>query len=143
MPDLEKEIEKRRTFAIISHPDAGKTTLTEKFLLYGGAINLAGSVKGKATARHAVSDWMEIAETNEMPVGIYVTRVIVDSPAYEAGLKAGDIIVASGENDLTTTQKLQSFLENYSTGDVITIQAYRSGQDEYVEMEFEVTLGAR
>ena len=53
--DLRKEIEKRRTFAIISHPDAGKTTLTEKFLLYGGAINLAGSVKGKATARHAVS----------------------------------------------------------------------------------------
>ena len=60
MADLRKEIEKRRTFAIISHPDAGKTTLTEKFLLYGGAINLAGSVKGKATARHAVSDWMEI-----------------------------------------------------------------------------------
>ena len=54
------EINKRRTFAIISHPDAGKTTLTEKFLLYGGAINMAGSVKGKATARHAVSDWMEI-----------------------------------------------------------------------------------
>jgi peptide chain release factor 3 len=54
------EITRRRTFAIISHPDAGKTTLTEKFLLYGGAINLAGSVKGKATARHAVSDWMEI-----------------------------------------------------------------------------------
>ena len=46
MSDLRKEIEKRRTFAIISHPDAGKTTLTEKFLLYGGAINLAGSVKG-------------------------------------------------------------------------------------------------
>ena len=54
------EIRKRRTFAIISHPDAGKTTLTEKLLLYGGAINLAGSVKGKRTARHAVSDWMEI-----------------------------------------------------------------------------------
>ena len=50
MPDYTKEIERRRTFAIISHPDAGKTTLTEKFLLYGGAINLAGSVKGKATA---------------------------------------------------------------------------------------------
>ena len=49
------EIKKRRTFAIISHPDAGKTTLTEKFLLYGGAINQAGSVKGKATAKHAVS----------------------------------------------------------------------------------------
>ena len=50
MSKYTKEIEKRRTFAIISHPDAGKTTLTEKFLLYGGAINLAGSVKGKATA---------------------------------------------------------------------------------------------
>lgn len=60
MTDYTNEIQKRRTFAIISHPDAGKTTLTEKFLLYGGAINLAGSVKGKATARHAVSDWMEI-----------------------------------------------------------------------------------
>ena len=54
--DLQREIERRRTFAIISHPDAGKTTLTEKLLLYGGAIQLAGSVKGKATARHAVSD---------------------------------------------------------------------------------------
>ena len=54
MSKYANEIEKRRTFAIISHPDAGKTTLTEKFLLYGGAINLAGSVKGKATARHAV-----------------------------------------------------------------------------------------
>ena len=60
MGNYDKEINRRRTFAIISHPDAGKTTLTEKFLLYGGAINLAGSVKGKATARHAVSDWMEI-----------------------------------------------------------------------------------
>lgn len=60
MDNLRQEIEKRRTFAIISHPDAGKTTLTEKFLLYGGAINQAGSVKGKATAKHAVSDWMEI-----------------------------------------------------------------------------------
>ncbi len=73
MEDLKKEIEKRRTFAIISHPDAGKTTLTEKFLLYGGAINLAGSVKGKATARHAVSDWMEI----EKQRGISVTSSVL------------------------------------------------------------------
>ena len=55
--EVKNQIKKRRTFAIISHPDAGKTTLTEKFLLYGGAINQAGSVKGKATAKHAVSDW--------------------------------------------------------------------------------------
>ena len=73
MADLRQEIEKRRTFAIISHPDAGKTTLTEKFLLYGGAINLAGSVKGKATARHAVSDWMEI----EKQRGISVTSSVL------------------------------------------------------------------
>ena len=60
MSNYTEEINRRRTFAIISHPDAGKTTLTEKFLLYGGAINLAGSVKGKATARHAVSDWLQL-----------------------------------------------------------------------------------
>ncbi len=71
--DYSNEIKKRRTFAIISHPDAGKTTLTEKFLLYGGAINLAGSVKGKATARHAVSDWMEI----EKERGISVTSSVL------------------------------------------------------------------
>ena len=67
------EIKKRRTFAIISHPDAGKTTLTEKFLLYGGAINLAGSVKGKKTGKHAVSDWMEI----EKERGISVTSSVM------------------------------------------------------------------
>ena len=70
---IREEIEKRRTFAIISHPDAGKTTLTEKFLLYGGAINLAGSVKGRKTARHAVSDWMEI----EKERGISVTSSVL------------------------------------------------------------------
>lgn len=71
--DTIKEIERRRTFAIISHPDAGKTTLTEKLLLYGGAINLAGSVKGKKTAKHAVSDWMEI----EKERGISVTSSVM------------------------------------------------------------------
>ena len=71
--DMKQEIERRRTFAIISHPDAGKTTLTEKFLLYGGAIQLAGSVKGKATARHAVSDWMEL----EKQRGISITSSVM------------------------------------------------------------------
>ena len=73
MSNIKDEINRRRTFAIISHPDAGNTTLTEKFLLYGGAINLAGSVKGKATARHAVSDWMEI----EKERGISVTSSVL------------------------------------------------------------------
>ena len=71
--DTKWEIQRRRTFAIISHPDAGKTTLTEKFLLYGGAIQLAGSVKGKATARHAVSDWMEL----EKQRGISITSSVM------------------------------------------------------------------
>ena len=53
-----QEVNKRRTFAIISHPDAGKTTITEKVLLYGNAIQTAGSVKGKGSAAHAKSDWM-------------------------------------------------------------------------------------
>ena len=53
LSNITEEIKKRRTFAIISHPDAGKTTLTEKFLLYGGAINLAGTVKGRKAAKHA------------------------------------------------------------------------------------------
>jgi len=67
--ELGQEVERRRTFAIISHPDAGKTTLTEKLLLYGGAIHLAGSVKSRRAARHATSDWMEM----ERERGISVT----------------------------------------------------------------------
>ncbi len=68
-----EEILRRRTFAIISHPDAGKTTLTEKFLLYGGAIQQAGMVKGKKNNKHAVSDWMEI----EKQRGISVTSSVM------------------------------------------------------------------
>ena len=73
MPTLREEISRRRTFAIISHPDAGKTTLTEKFLLYGGAIAQAGAVKGKKNSRAAVSDWMEI----EKQRGISVTSSVL------------------------------------------------------------------
>ena len=70
---LEHEIGRRRTFAIISHPDAGKTTLTEKLLLFGGAIHLAGSVKGRRAARHATSDWMEM----EKERGISITASVL------------------------------------------------------------------
>ena len=73
MSTLKEEISRRRTFAIISHPDAGKTTLTEKFLLYGGAIAQAGAVKGKKNSRAAVSDWMEI----EKQRGISVTSSVM------------------------------------------------------------------
>ena len=73
MSNLTEEINRRRTFAIISHPDAGKTTLTEKFLLYGGAIAQAGVVKGKKNSRAATSDWMEI----EKQRGISVTSSVM------------------------------------------------------------------
>jgi len=69
----QKEIERRRTFGIISHPDAGKTTLTEKLLLFGGAIQLAGTVKARKATRHATSDWMAI----EKERGISVTTSVM------------------------------------------------------------------
>ncbi|WP_454193725.1 peptide chain release factor 3 [Paenibacillus sp. Marseille-Q7038] len=70
---IQKEVDKRRTFAIISHPDAGKTTLTEKLLLFGGAIRLAGTVKARKASKHATSDWMEI----EKQRGISVTSSVM------------------------------------------------------------------
>jgi peptide chain release factor 3 len=73
---ITENIEKRRTFAIISHPDAGKTTLTEKLLLFGGAIQMAGTVKGRKATRHATSDWMRL----EQQRGISVTSSVMQFP---------------------------------------------------------------
>jgi peptide chain release factor 3 len=72
--ELDREVSRRRTFAIISHPDAGKTTLTEKLLLYAGAIELAGAVRGRAGRRHATSDWMEL----EQERGISITSAALE-----------------------------------------------------------------
>ena len=72
--ELEREVSRRRTFAIISHPDAGKTTLTEKLLLYAGAIELAGAVRGRKARRHATSDWMEL----EQERGISITSAALE-----------------------------------------------------------------
>jgi peptide chain release factor 3 len=74
--EITKQINKRRTFAIISHPDAGKTTLTEKLLLFGGAIQMAGTVKGRKATRHATSDWMRL----EQQRGISVTSSVMQFP---------------------------------------------------------------
>ncbi len=76
MNDIAREVERRRTFAIISHPDAGKTTLTEQLLLFGGAIKLAGTVKGRKASRHATSDWMAL----EQQRGISVTSSVMQFP---------------------------------------------------------------
>ena len=73
MANLQIELNKRRTFAIISHPDAGKTTITEKLLLFGGAIQVAGTVKSRKSDRHATSDWMEM----EKERGISVTSSVM------------------------------------------------------------------
>ena len=91
MSHFTSEIARRRTFAIISHPDAGKTTLTEKLLLFGGAIQLAGTVKGRKASRHATSDWMELEKQRGISVTTsvmqfhYRDRVInlLDTPGHE------------------------------------------------------------
>ena len=94
MASMREEIGSRRTFAIISHPDAGKTTLTEKLLLYGGAIQQAGSVKGKQSARHAVSDWMEI----EKQRGISVTSSVLQ---FRYAGKCVNILDTPGHQDFS------------------------------------------
>ena len=89
--ELETAISRRRTFAIISHPDAGKTTLTEKLLLYGGAIHLAGSVKARRAARHATSDWMKLEQERGISVTSSVMQFeyeghvvnLLDTPGHE------------------------------------------------------------
>lgn len=91
MSQLNDEISKRRTFAIISHPDAGKTTLTEKLLLFGGAIQMAGTVKGRKSTRHATSDWMEMEKQRGISVTTSVMQFLhnnrimnlLDTPGHE------------------------------------------------------------
>lgn len=80
MSQYDQEVARRRTFAIISHPDAGKTTLTEKLLLYGGAIKLAGTVKGRKATRHATSDWMAL----EKQRGISITSSVMQFPYHDS-----------------------------------------------------------
>ncbi len=89
--DLVRDVSKRRTFAIISHPDAGKTTLTEKLLLYGGAIQMAGTVKSRKSRRHATSDWMEVEKQRGISVTSSVMQFdyaghtinLLDTPGHE------------------------------------------------------------
>ncbi|MDR2614345.1 MAG: peptide chain release factor 3 [Candidatus Accumulibacter sp.] len=90
-PGLLRDVAKRRTFAIVSHPDAGKTTLTEKLLLFGGAIQLAGTVKSRKSARHATSDWMEVEKQRGISVTSSVMQFeyqghtvnLLDTPGHE------------------------------------------------------------
>ncbi|CAN5477023.1 peptide chain release factor 3 [soil metagenome] len=120
----EEEIARRRTFAIISHPDAGKTTLTEKFLLYGGAVQLAGTVKGKKAARAATSDWMEMERKRGISVSSTVLQFdyagfkinLLDTPGHEdfsedtyrvlTAVDAAVMVIDAGKGIETQTRKL-------------------------------------
>ena len=93
-PQLQREIAKRRTFAIISHPDAGKTTITEKLLLIGGAIQMAGTVKARKAARYATSDWMELERQRGISVTTSVMRIDYDDFAL-------NLLDTPGHNDFS------------------------------------------
>ena len=91
MSELTSQVQRRRTFAIISHPDAGKTTLTEKLLLFSGAIQIAGSVKARKASRHATSDWMEIEKQRGISISSSVLQFeyagsqinLLDTPGHK------------------------------------------------------------
>ncbi|MFK7851081.1 MAG: peptide chain release factor 3 [Akkermansiaceae bacterium] len=123
-PTLEKEVARRRSFAIISHPDAGKTTLTEKFLLYGGALNLAGSVTAKKNQRSTTSDWMEMEKKRGISVSSTVLQFeykdcvvnILDTPGHKdfsedtyrvlTAVDAAVMVVDAGKGIEAQTRKL-------------------------------------
>jgi len=124
---IEREVARRRTFAIISHPDAGKTTLTEKVLLYAGAIELAGAVRGRHSRRHATSDWMEL----EQQRGISITSAALE---FELQGRRMSLIDTPGHDDFSedTYRALMA-----ADGVVMVIDA-ASGVEEQTRKLFEV-----
>src|SRR5512139_3999864 len=124
MASIEREIARRRTFAIISHPDAGKTTLTEKFLLYGGAVQLAGSVTARRHQRASTSDWMELERQRGISVSSTVLQFeyrdycvnLLDTPGHQdfsedtyrvlMAVDAAVMVIDAGKGIETQTRKL-------------------------------------
>jgi peptide chain release factor 3 len=124
---LEQQVRRRRTFAIISHPDAGKTTLTEKLLLYGGAIHLAGSVKARRAARHATSDWMQM----EQERGISVTSSVL---AFEYEGKQVNLLDTPGHADFSE----DTYRTLIAADSAVMLLDNRKGVEERTRQLFEV-----
>jgi peptide chain release factor 3 len=127
MSSLSEEVRRRRTFAIISHPDAGKTTLTEKLLLYGGAIHLAGSVKARRTARHATSDWMAM----EQERGISVTSSVLQ---FEYGGRKINLLDTPGHQDFSE----DTYRTLMAADSAVMLLDNRKGVEEQTRKLFEV-----
>lgn len=127
MSRLREEVRRRRTFAIISHPDAGKTTLTEKLLLYGGAIHLAGSVKARRTARHATSDWMKM----EQERGISVTSSVLQ---FEYAGKQVNLLDTPGHADFSE----DTYRTLTAADSAVMLLDNRRGVEERTRQLFEV-----
>ena len=162
---MNPEIERRRTFAIISHPDAGKTTLTEKFLLFGGQIQVAGAVKSNKIRKTATSDWMEIEKQRGISVSTSVMEFdykdykvnILDTPGHQdfaedtfRTLTAVDscIIVVDGAKGVETqTRKLMEVCRMRNTPVIIFVNKMdREGRDPFDlldELEQELQIGVR
>jgi peptide chain release factor 3 len=130
---LQKEIARRRTFGIISHPDAGKTTLTEKLLLFGGAINLAGAVKARKASRHATSDWMQMEQERGISVTTSVMKFnhrdyeinLLDTPGHQdfsedtyrvlTAVDSALMVIDSAKGVETQTEKLMEICRMRNT----------------------------
>ncbi len=147
---LLKEIERRRTFGIISHPDAGKTTLTEKLLLFGGAIQLAGAVKARKASRHALSDWMSIEKERGISVTSSVMKFdyadceinLLDTPGHQdfsedtyrvlTAVDSALMVIDGAKGVETQTQKLAE-LEQQFQAEVAELQAPLQPADFIIE----------
>lgn len=159
------EIERRRTFAIISHPDAGKTTLTEKFLLFGGQIQVAGAVKSNKIKKTATSDWMDIEKQRGISVSTSVMEFdyegykvnILDTPGHQdfaedtyrtlTAVESAIIVVDSAKGVETQTRKLMEVCRMRNTPVIIFINKMdREGRDPFElldELEEELQIGVR
>ena len=165
MATITEEIQKRRTFAIISHPDAGKTTLTEKLLLFGGAIHVAGAVKSNKIKKTATSDWMEIEKQRGISVATSVMGFnygdykinILDTPGHQdfaedtyRTLTAVDsviIVVDAAKGVEMQTRKLMEVCRMRNTPVIVFVNKLdREGQDPFDlldELESELKIGVR